>query len=183
MLCGLNSDASILIEVDMPYSNMIDELRSAIPILLAEYEVPGLSVSVIDHHNTIMQEGFGFTDAYRRYKVTPKTLFSIQSISKTYVAFGFLAAVEKELVSLDEPIKKYLPRFQVRSRDNIDYAGSITFRHLLSHRSGLPHEAPIGNNYCYGNFEQHIESISGLWLKHPPGEHYSYSNLGFDLIG
>ncbi|MHB0998546.1 MAG: serine hydrolase domain-containing protein [Armatimonadota bacterium] len=149
---------------------------------MAEYDVPGLSIAVVDHDETVWSEGFGVTEQNKSQRVTPKTVFSIQSISKTYTALGFLIAVDRGHISLDEPVKKYLPRFRVRSRDDVDYSSHITFRHLLSCRSGLPPEAPVGNNYSHSNFEDHIESILNLWLRHPPGERYSYSNLGFDLV-
>jgi CubicO group peptidase (beta-lactamase class C family) len=167
----------------MPYDRLIGELQTAIPILIAQHDVPALSIAVVERDQVVWQQAFGFTEKSGNLGVTPDTLFSVQSISKSYVALGFMAAIDKGKVSLDESIKTYLPKFRVRSQDGCDYTGSITFRHLLSHRSGLPHEAPMGNNYTYADFGQHIESILDVWLKHPPGQRYSYSNLGFDLIG
>jgi CubicO group peptidase (beta-lactamase class C family) len=167
----------------MAYDRLFGELQTTIPILIAQYDVPALSIAVVERDHVIWQQAFGFTEMNGNHRVTPDTLFSIQSISKSYVALGFLIAVEKGKVSLDESIKTYLPQFRVRCKDNCDYSSSITFRHLLSHRSGLPHEAPMGNNYTYADFSQHIKSIQDVWLKHTPGQCYSYSNLGFDLIG
>jgi len=47
----------------------------------------------------------------------------------------------------------------------------------------LRHEAPVGSNYVYsGTFDEHIESINGTYLRFAPGEQYSYSNLGIDLV-
>ncbi|MDT7818039.1 MAG: hypothetical protein QOJ42_7955, partial [Acidobacteriaceae bacterium] len=61
----------------------------------------------------------------------------------------------------------------------------MTLRHLLSHRAGFTHEAPVGNNYepAFPDFEAHVRSISQTWLRYPVGERYRYSNLGFDLAG
>jgi Beta-lactamase len=61
----------------------------------------------------------------------------------------------------------------------------MTLRHLLSHRAGFTHEAPVGNNYepAFPDFDAHVRSISQTWLRYPVGERYRYSNLGFDLAG
>jgi CubicO group peptidase (beta-lactamase class C family) len=167
----------------MNRERFLGELDSSIPIIMGEHDIPGLSVAIISNDVILWSKGFGHTDITHRQPVTNKTLFSIQSISKTYTAFGFMLAVDAGIVSLDEPITRHLPRLRLNSRDGIDHTSEITFRHLLTHRSGLPHEAPIGNNFSYAAFEEHILSINDVWLKCRPGERYSYSNLGYDLLG
>ncbi|HBN83766.1 MAG TPA: hypothetical protein DDZ89_07960 [Clostridiales bacterium] len=166
----------------MLYKNYFEQLRKAIPLLMEAQNVPALSISVTNKSEVVFSEGFGFTDPSHNFEVNSNTRFSLQSISKTYTAFGFMLTVDKGKVSLDETLKKYIPSFNVRSRDNIDYSNKITFRHLLKHRSGLAHEAPVGNNFSFGTFEEHIKSINDTCLKFKPDEDYSYSNLGIDLI-
>ncbi|MCX6572237.1 MAG: serine hydrolase [Candidatus Aminicenantes bacterium] len=58
-------------------------------------------------------------------------------------------------------------------------------RHLLAHRAGFTHEAPVGGNFDSRphTFAEHILSISDTWLRYPVGYRYSYSNLGIDLAG
>jgi len=130
----------------------------------------------------IFSDTYGYTDLSENTPVTATTQFSVQSISKTYTAFGFMLAVQGGKVSLDDPVKKYVPDFYVRHRNGEDYSSFITFRQCLTHRTGLKHEAPIGSNYVYnGTFDEHIKSINGTFLRFKPGEQYSYSNLGIDL--
>jgi CubicO group peptidase (beta-lactamase class C family) len=77
-----------------------------------------------------------------------------------------------------------MPDFTVNSIYDKDPEEIITLRHLLSHWSGLAHEAPYGSNIDDRyDFAKHIESISGTWMRHPVGYCYSYSNLGIDLAG
>jgi len=151
---------------------------------LAENKVSGALVAIVDGQKTVWTEGFGYANAAHSKKVTADTLFSLQSISKTYTAVLLLEAVDRGWFKLDDPLVKYLPNFRVNSRYSETDFQKITLRHLLSHWSGLPHEAPVGNNYDDGNatFEEHIESINRVWLLAPIQSRYAYSNLGFDLL-
>lgn len=163
-------------------NNYFSQLRTAIPLLMAEYNIPGLLLSITDKENTLFSDCFGFTDSQKTNPVTQTTQFSLQSISKTYTAFAFMLAVQDRKVFLDDPLVKYMPEFHVRHRSGNDFSTLITFRQLLSHRSGLAHEAPIGNNFTYSSFEDHIKSINETYLRFKPDEKYSYSNLGIDLV-
>jgi CubicO group peptidase (beta-lactamase class C family) len=94
-------------------------------------------------------------------------------------------AVQEGILDLNVPVKEYLPEFNIYSRFDEDPLSKITIKHLLSHKAGFTHEAPIGNNFdaSFSSFKEHVLSISDTWLKFPVGERYSYSNLGIDLAG
>src|SRR6056297_1282129 len=59
-------------------------------------------------------------------------LFQIGSISKYICTLAILSMESDGLFSLDEPIEAVLPGYQGMSRS------TITIRHLLQNRSGLP---------------------------------------------
>jgi len=164
------------------YEKVFDQYRESIPGRMKEHKIPGLSIAVVDREGVLWAAGFGKTGKGSQ-AVTPQTLFSIQSMSKTFTATAVMIAVQEGLVDLDTPITKYLPQFTVKSRFEEKPQEKITLRHLLSHTSGLTHEAPVGNNTDtrYGSFEEHVLSIQNTWLRHRVGERYSYSNLGIDL--
>ncbi len=167
------------------YTSVIEGLQRDLPKLMAENHVLGASVALVDDQAVIWARGFGFTDRSRKRPITADTSFSLQSVSKTYTATAFLRAMDQGRFTLDEPLKKAVPGFSVRSRWGESEVDEITFRHLLSHWAGLCHEAPVGNNYgdwrC--TFDEHVRSISDTWLKCRVGERFRYSNLGYDLVG
>ncbi len=164
-------------------ARIIEKYRQKIPELMAEQGVPGLALAVVDDQGILWSDGFGYTDRDRKTAVTPDTMFSIQSTSKTVTATAVMLAVQDGLVALDEPITTYLPDFTVHSIFEEHPERKITLRSLLGHTAGLTHEAPVGNNYDLGTptFEEHIRSISDTWLRIPVGSGYTYSNLGLDL--
>lgn len=165
----------------------IQELGQELPNRLRREGIPGVAIAIVDANGTLWEAGFGLTDLQHRLPVTPDTLFSLQSCSKTFTATALLLAVQEGLLDLDLPIAEYLPGYHLQSRFEASPERSITLRHLLAHKAGLTHEAPLGNNYTAASeavsFEAHIESIRQTWLRYPVGQRFAYSNLGIDLAG
>jgi CubicO group peptidase (beta-lactamase class C family) len=166
-------------------ARVIDAHRAAIAEKMRKNKIPGVAVALVDRERILWAAGFGYTDTDKKTPVTPETIFSIQSMSKTFTATAVLFAVQDGLLDLDAPITTYLPEFTVQSRFEEHPERKITLRHLLSHTAGFTHEAPVGNNFDTPSpsFEEHARSISQTWLKFPVGAKESYSNLGIDLAG
>ena len=145
-------------------ASAISYLKARIEERMEASKIPGLAIALVDGDKVIWAEGFGHTERDGEQKVTPDTLFSMQSISKHFTTLGFLRAVDKGLVQLDEHLTAVAPKFKVHSRLGDGEAETITFRQLLSHWSGLPHEAPVGNNYDFRNtsFDDHIRTSPTL---------------------
>jgi len=166
---------------DEESQQITDYYDSIIPVLMKEQSIPALSIALVDQEGIVWSNCFGHigTDTPN----TPETMFSIQSISKTFTSTAIMMAVGAGLVTLDTPVSEYIPDFSVKSYFDKDPMDIITLRHLLSHTAGLAHEAPIGNNYTIDtpSFEEHVNSIQQTYLRYPVGERYSYSNLGLDL--
>ena len=152
---------------------------------MAHEHVPGLALALVDGDRVVWQQGFGSTDSDGGTPVTVDTIFSVQSMSKTFTATAVMQAVQAGRLDLDVPITTYLPGFTVHSAFEPHPERRITLRMLLSHTAGFTHEAPLGNNYEPepGDFDAHVRSISDTWLRFPVGTGYAYSNLGIDLAG
>jgi len=166
------------------YTQAIAALRREIPREMERANVPGLAIALVDGDRLVWAQGFGYTHRAKTAPVTQHTLFSLQSISKTYTATGVLVAVKKGWLALDDLLVRFLPAFEVHSRHGDDQETKITIRHLLSHRAGFNHEAPGGfSNFDVRptSFRDHVRSISDSWLQFAVGQRFSYSNLGVDL--
>ncbi len=171
--------------IDPEIALIIQGRRTAAPDLMRKEGLAGLAVAAIVSGDLVWAEGFGTIDGVSRRPVTASTPFSLQSVSKIYTAVAVVNAKARGLLDLDEPITTYLPEFTVNSRYEERPETQMTLRLLLSHRGGLTHEAPIGNNFD-GNAQSlpaHFASITDTWLKAPVGERHIYSNLGVDLAG
>ncbi|MCP4611761.1 MAG: beta-lactamase family protein [Planctomycetes bacterium] len=181
----LNSEFLAESRISVQMRAVIDKYRSEIPIKMQKHDIPGLSIALLDNKGTLWAAGFGQTKRNGKTVVNPDTVFSIQSMSKTFTATAVMFAVQDGLVDLDVPITEYLPDFKVNSKFEEAPEKKITLRNMLNHTAGFTHEAPVGNNFdtTFDSFEEHVKSISDTWLKFRVGERSSYSNLGIDLAG
>lgn len=111
-----------------------------------------------------------------------EALFKIASITKLYVAVVVAKLAQRGELSLDQSLADYLPHLVGK----VEYAGQITLRMLVQHRSGIPNytEAP---NYPWHDpslpMGDIMTIISGQPAEFVPGTRYHYSNTNFYLIG
>lgn len=167
-------------------ADVIAKYRQEIPQQIKENHIPGLAIVAVDDQDILWEESFGYTDWDNQIPVTPSTIFSIQSMSKSFTATAAMFAAQDGLVDLDAPITTYLPEFHVNSIFEQHPEQKMTLRILLSHTAGFPHDTSYGGNYDHPadySFEKHIASISDNWLMFPVGTRYAYSNVGIDLAG
>jgi CubicO group peptidase (beta-lactamase class C family) len=164
---------------------LIDECRASIQTEMKKTDTPGLSVAIIKDWKPIWMGSFGSTDTTGNKKVNNKTIFAIQSLSKSITTVAILTAVQDGILNLDVPISTYLPDYKLISKFEEHPQNKITLRHLLCHRAGLAHNLPDVDSMeaRKRSLEQHVGKISQTELIHPVGEQLSYSNLGFDLAG
>ena len=155
----------------------IQESRAAIAQFLGESETPGLSVAVHLGGELVWAEGFGLANVELNVPVATDTLFRIGSISKplTSAAVGLLH--ERGRLDLDAPVQTYVPSFPEK-------AHPITTRQLGGHLSGLPHYGPedYQNLVPYAGVVEALDKFKDRPLLFRPGERYSYSSFGFNLI-
>ncbi|HST62851.1 MAG TPA: serine hydrolase domain-containing protein [Longimicrobium sp.] len=119
----------------------------------------------------VVYEGaFGLVDQDTRAPLTPATPMRIASVSKAFTALLVMQQVQEGRLRLDEPITTYLPRFRR------DTGSRITLRHLLTHRSGLPHDQ-AGPSVAYRP-EEGLDAD----LLAEPGSTFQYNNRDYYLL-
>jgi CubicO group peptidase (beta-lactamase class C family) len=128
--------------------------------------LPGMTLCVTDADGFTATLGLGWADVEARVPVTSRQLFEIGSISKSFIAIAVLALAEQGKLDLDAPVSRYLPEAALPP-------APITLAQLLSHVGGLPHDAPMFPRGGDGR----------LWTGFAPGTKFSYSNVGFNLLG
>ncbi|MDZ7271905.1 MAG: beta-lactamase family protein [candidate division KSB1 bacterium] len=122
----------------------------------------------------ILAKGYGFADRERKLPVTPRTVFTVGSITKQFTAAAILKLYELGKLDLRDPIDRYFPNVPP------DKAG-ITLHHLLTHTAGFPDA--IGDDFEPISREEFVALALRTPLLFLPGERYHYSNVGYSLLG
>lgn len=162
---------------------MLDKsaLKSKIEALVSEYNVAGLTAAITDRKGNLFSEGFGVESVERPVlKTEPLSLFKIASISKVITGLVIMKLCEEGLLSLDTPVKKYVPWLRL-SRPEAESV--MTLRHILCHGSGLSSEIRKNGPKDERYLEEQLKKIlPELEMTSLPGEEkYLYSNYGFVL--
>ncbi|CAM6091848.1 unnamed protein product [Calypogeia fissa] len=145
------------------------ELETRISSLILNTSTPLYAVSVVHEDQTVFTSG------------SASSPFMIGSITKTFTAMGALMLRARGLLTLDDPVKKFLPDFSVINPYEPGY--DITLRELMGQVSGLPRELCL-QQPCAVNEADVLKFVAGMELVRPPwSREPSYSNLGFAVLG
>ncbi len=103
---------------------------------MAHFNVPGVSVAVLDSGRVAWAKGYGVKDVVTGEPVTTTTLFQAASISKPVAAMAALRLVEEGLLDLDVPVNQYFRSWRLPENEFTE-GNEVTLRHLLTHTGGL----------------------------------------------
>lgn len=113
---------------------------------MRHFNVPGLSVAVVEDGAIIWAEGFGKADIEQNRMVDTSTLFQAASVSKPIAALAILKLAEEGLVDLDADVNTYLKDCKVQE-NSFTKAKRVTLRAILAHTAGLNVEGFGGYSY------------------------------------
>ncbi|MDR9367096.1 MAG: serine hydrolase domain-containing protein [Balneolaceae bacterium] len=160
------------------FSSYLDE---RIPGLMKRYDIPGVSVVLVQGGERVWGEAYGYADLTTGRRITTDTVCRVESISKSVTAWGAMKLVEEGRIGLDEPVYRYLKSWSF-PESPFDKS-KITLRLLLSHQAGLP-LGPIGVEFSPDEEKPTLrESLSSnAILIQEPGSGFFYSNVGYHLV-
>jgi CubicO group peptidase (beta-lactamase class C family)/D-alanyl-D-alanine dipeptidase len=163
------------------YSDAIRALDALVERERQDTGIPGLSVALVDDQSVIWAKGFGHADLAGARPATPETVYRVGSVSKLFTDMAVMQFVEAGKIDLDAPVTKYLPEFKPEDR----FGKPITLRQLMSHRSGLVREPPVGNYFDPKppSLARTVTSLNGLPLVYEPGTKTKYSNAAIAAVG
>jgi len=150
---------------------------------MAYQGLPGITMAIVHDQDLIYAKGFGYADVASKKPISPDSIFRIASHSKLFTAISIMQLRDQGKLQLDDPIKKYLPWFDIQ--DTYPEAPPINIRHLLTHTSGLPREAGSAywTDFEFPTTQQIIERLSQLQTIFPSETRLKYSNLALALAG
>lgn len=168
-------------KTDSNEEEVIEALKSAVEYEVKQKDLPALSISIVDNDKIVWAEGFGFQDADHEIPVTENTVYRAGSISKLLTDISVMKLVETGELDLDAPVTDYLPDF----KPNNTTGKPITLRQLMTHRSGLVRESPVGNYFDPDgpSLAATVASLNGTPIIYPPETRTKYSNAAIAVVG
>ena len=163
------------------YTEVVDTLRPFIQQQMNDKELPALSIAIVDDQQIVWAQGFGLADPKAKTPATADTVYRIGSVSKLFTDIAIMQLVERGELNLDAPIGDYLPDFHPKN----SFGTPVTLRELMSHRSGLLREPPVGNYFetSQPSLAATVHSLNDTELVFAPGTHTKYSNAAIAVVG
>ena len=161
------------------FAEAVDSARAVTRQRIREGNLPGASVAVGRGGEVVWAEAFGWADLSADVPATPRTLYPVGSISKSFTATAAGLLHERGRLDLDVPIQEYLPGFPEKR-------WPITTAQLMGHIAGVVRSGPMGETlrqaHC-DNARAAIDAVAEDTLLFEPGTEWRYSNYGWRLVG
>jgi D-alanyl-D-alanine carboxypeptidase len=130
----------------------------------AWFDLPGMTLGLTTPDGFATVLDFGYADREAHTPIAAGTLFQIGSITKVMTAAILHQFVAERRLRLTDRVSALVPAIPLPA------GNAIEVQHLLDHVAGLPSDAPAF-------------PVGGLWTAYPPGEHWHYSNTGYEILG
>jgi len=161
-------------------ARVTSHLEPVIREVMEEGNIPSLTVALTDRSGELWSGAYGESNLWAGTPASTETVYLIASTFKAQSTIALLQQLEEGLFQLDDPVNPYLRGFRIQEEPGYP----VTFRHLLTHTSGLP--------TAYGGHDVWGETVpapladylgEALIVETPPMEKVVYSNLAFTLVG
>ncbi|MFL5560463.1 MAG: serine hydrolase domain-containing protein [Gemmatimonadaceae bacterium] len=139
---------------------------------------PGAAVVVGRKGSSVWEKGFGYLDwdAKSEPVIPESSIYDLASLTKVIgTTTALMVLYDEGKIQLDDPVAKYIPAFSGGWKD------SVTLRHLLTHRSGLPAGRDLWR--VARSPEEARQMVVETPLEARPGARFEYSDLGADMLG
>jgi len=143
--------------------------------------LPALSIALVEDQQIVWSKGFGMADPDAKKPATAETVYRVGSVSKLFTDIAIMQLVEQGKIDLDAPINTYLPDFKPKN----PFGKPVTLRQLMSHRSGLVREPPVGNYFDPSEIalSKMVASLNDTTLVYAPEARTKYSNAAIGTVG
>ncbi len=142
---------------------------------------PGVQYIIVNKSSTVYKNNVGLSNIDKGIALSSGHTMAAFSMTKTLTAIAILQLVERNEISLDDKVSKFVKH---------PYDSKISIRHLLSHTSGIPNPIPLKWVHLatkHGGFDEKQALTKVLKENSSPdaeaGEEYRYTNIGYWLLG
>lgn len=173
LLCGVGPIAA------QPLNAVLPQFDQDVSRIFGAYRIPGAAVAIVQNGRVVYIKTLGVGNTKTRNPVNPHTVFRLASVSKTFAAVLAGQAAYAGEINLNAPLSRYLPGFRLK----YDTANRLTVRNVLSHTSGLPHNANDNLLEAGLSYPALLTKTQRLGAACPIGRCFGYQNILYSTIG
>jgi CubicO group peptidase (beta-lactamase class C family) len=144
---------------------------------MEERQIPGLQLVVIRDGKVVLSKALGTANLQHGDKVSERSLFSINSATKSFTGVAIMQLAEMGKLDLAAPVSRYLPGLPAAWQ-------GVTLTQLLNHTSGLPDivDQSTSRMIVPGDAAAWA-AVQALPVQFAPGERFSYNQTNYLLLG
>lgn len=188
-------------------SERLKRITQAFENRIEAKSLPGVVIRVARQGKLVYSNAIGWQDIESNIPMSQDSIFRIYSMTKPIISVAAMTLVESGMLSLSDPVSKYLPLFEevqvgieMVNSDGIALLQTkkarkqITIQDLMRHTSGLTY-GPFGKKtlvkekYLAANLssldwtlEDYVNTLAGLPLAYEPGSTWDYGR-STDVLG
>lgn len=164
----------------------IQELDKIATEAVSPAETASFTLGIVDKTGLVWSKSYGYADVGKKQTANAETVYRIGSITKQFTALMLLQLVHDGKVHFSDPAEKYFPEISL-VKDRPPFAQPITLLQLATHTAGLGREPDDMDTYTRGPVSEWEKTLIAA-LPHTkyifePGTHFSYSNIGYAILG
>ena len=170
----------IAVAQNVNIDRVVSELEPEIQRTLLAGNIPSASIALIAGDRVIWTNAYGYSNLWARTPATPSTVYLIGSTFKAMSTIALLQQVAQGKFKLDDRVNDYLTDFKIQGEDP---QHPVTFRHLLTHTSGLPADFgpfPVWGDTVPPSLDEYLRK--SLKVTKPPLTSVTYSNMAYTLV-
>ena len=168
-----------------PAQPVMEQVQYGFDFLAAKHPIGSMTVGIVCGPDLVWSKSYGYADMETGKAANRDTVYRIGSITKQFTGLMLLQLVDDGRVKLSDAVEKYFP--DIRNVDgNAALAQPITLEQLATHRAGLSRE-PDDQRFLIGPVAEWDEitrsALPHVKYQFEPGKFYSYSNIGYAILG
>ncbi len=179
---------TVYAQSDQGFAKAWKETEAYFQNTLKENQIVGGALLFLEKGEVKGSHYYGQADISQQRAVDENTIFHWASITKTFTAIAIMQLRDRGLLSLDDPLTKYLPEL-MKVHNPFGSMDDITIKMVLSHSAGFRDPTwPWGGNQDWHPFEptewlQIVAMLPYTEILFEPGSKFSYSNPAIIFLG
>ncbi|QNA86584.1 beta-lactamase family protein [Sphingomonas sp. So64.6b] len=172
---------------DRAFDKALTDFRKLQRAEIKRSGIVGSSFYVVRDGRVVVADHIGQQDADANLPVDSQTIYHWASITKTMTGIAIMQLRDRGLLTLDDPIVRYVPELAAVHNPFGDTA-AITLRQLMSHSAGFGGATWRWRDRDWQPFEpkawaQLVAMLPYTEVQFRPGTRFSYSNPGIVYLG